>query len=292
MQSSIEARCPCESPLQAASAQGSSVAGQLTEQELFSRLHKHHDWQESHMGEFSVLRTYTMRKENDVASAQEIVNMKYSPPGKETFTIVSAKGSRFIRTHVFQRLMDREMARTRERSGSDGLITPENYRLVITGKEEVGSTKCIVVHASPRQKKPDLFEGDVWIDSEDFAIVKIKGHLTKTPSFWIKRVEFERQYEKIGRFFVLLKETAVADIRVYGRRMLTVDCQKYAFSDSPAAERSKNDIRLEGYFASMRKLGTEPSQSVTASIAASSVGYPWLSPRQFVPYPPMGQQPM
>ena len=155
MQSSIEARCPCESPLQAASAQGSSVAGQLTEQELFSRLHKHHDWQESHMGEFSVLRTYTMRKENDVASAQEIVNMKYSPPGKETFTIVSAKGSRFIRTHVFQRLMDREIARTRERSGSDGLITPENYRLVITGKEEVGSTKCIVVHASPRQKKPD-----------------------------------------------------------------------------------------------------------------------------------------
>jgi hypothetical protein len=101
MQSGIDARCPCESLLQAASAQGSSVAGQLTEQELFSRLHKRHDWQESHIGEFSVLRTYTMRKEDDVVSAREVVNMKYSPPGRKTFTIVSAKGSRFIRTTFF-----------------------------------------------------------------------------------------------------------------------------------------------------------------------------------------------
>ena len=230
MRPRIDARHPCAGTLQAATAQSSSVPGQLTDEELFSRLHRHHDWQQTHLREFSVVRTYTVRNEKGVTTAQEVVTMKYSPPGTKSFTVVSAKGSRFVRTHVFRPLMAREAARTKSRIDSDAPITPENYRFEITGKEQVGSYECIVVHAVPKHKKTYLFEGTIWIDSQDFAIVKIKGHLAKTPSFWIKRVEFERQYEKIGRFFVLLREIAAADIRIYGRRTLTVDYKEYAFS--------------------------------------------------------------
>lgn len=241
----IEVRNPCAGPSQAATAQDSSVPVQLTDEELFSRLHERHDWQQSHLSEFSVVRTYTVRNDKGVVVAQEVVTMKYIPPGTKTFTVVSAKGSGFVRTHVFQPLMAREAARTRNQNDSDALITPENYKFEITGKEHVGSYECIVVHAIPRHKKSDLFEGEIWIDSRDFAIVKIKGHLAKSPSFWVKRVEFERQYEKISGFFVLLRETAAANIRIYGRRTLTVDHQEYAFSEIHAAERARNRFRSE-----------------------------------------------
>lgn len=234
------------SPVQHAVVQDSSVPVQLTDDELFSKLHERHDWQQSHLSEFSVARTYTVRNDKGVAVAQEVVTMKYIPPGTKAFTVVSTKGSGFVRTHVFQRLMAREAARTKNQNDSDALITPENYKFEITGKEQVGTYECIVVHAIPRHKKSDLFEGKIWIDRQEFAIVKIKGHLAKSPSFWVKRVEFERQYEKISGFFVLLRETAIADIRIYGRWTLTVDHQGYAFNDIHAAERARKRFRSPG----------------------------------------------
>lgn len=242
----IGVRNPCACLRQAATAQDSSVPVQLTAEELFSRLHKRHDWQQSHLREFSVVRTYTVRNDKGVAVAQEVVTMKYIPPGTKVFTLVSATGSQFVRTHVFQPLMAREVARSRNQNDSDVLITPENYKFEMTGKEQVGTYECIVVHVIPRHKRSDLFEGKIWIDRQEFAIVKIKGHLAKSPSFWVKRVEFERQYERISGFFVLLRETAAANIRIYGRRTLTVNDQEYAFSDIHTAERARNGFRSGG----------------------------------------------
>jgi len=51
-------------------------------------------------------------------------------------------------------------------------------------------------------------------------------------------VEFEHHYEKTNGFFVLLRETAHADIKLYGKKTLTVDCNEYAFSDIHAVERA------------------------------------------------------
>ncbi len=239
MGATVNSRHPCAGAVQASTVQDSSVRGQLTDEELFARLHEHRDWQQSHLSPFSAVRIYSVNNKKGLAVAQEVVTIKYRPPGTKVFTVVSAKGSRFVRAHVFQRLMAREAARTETRNDSDGLITSENYKFEITRQEHVGSYNCIVVHAVPKHKQRDLFEGEIWIDSEDFAIVKIKGHLVKSPSFWIKRVEFERQYEKTDGFFVLLRETATADIRIYGRRTLTIECKDYKFGGSPVAERAQ-----------------------------------------------------
>lgn len=265
MRPRVDAGPPCKGAVQDSSVQDLSDRGQLTDQELFSRLHERHDWQQSHLSEFSVVRTYTVRNQKREVVAQEVVTMKYSPQGTKVFTVVSTKGSGFVRTHVFQPLMAREAARTRDRNDSDALITSENYKFEITGKEQVGTYECIVVHAIPRHKKSDLFEGEIWIDSRDFGIVKIKGHLAKSPSFWIKRVDFERQYEKISGFFVLLRETAAANIRIYGRRTLTVDYQEYAFSDIHAAERARNRFRSEVRPVLTRALTGERAESALRS---------------------------
>jgi hypothetical protein len=242
----IDARNPYAGPRQAAAAQEAPVSARLTAEELFSRLHQRRDWQHSHLSEFSVLRTYTVRDGKGAAVAQEVVTMKYIPPGMKAFTVVSVQGSRFVRTHVFQPLMAREAARTRTQSDSDALITPENYKFQITGNEQVGGYECIVVHAVPIHRRSDLFDGEIWIDRQAFAIVQIKGHLAKSPSFWVKRVEFERQYEKVSEFFVPLRETAAANIRIYGKRTLTVNDREYAFGDSHTAERGTPRFAPEG----------------------------------------------
>lgn len=219
---------------------------QLTQDKLFHKLHERHDWQESHLSQFSVIRTYSVQNEQGITVAQEVVMMEYRPPGIKTFTITSSKGSGFIRSHVFRRLMTREASRTGSREDSDGFITPENYRFGLAGQAQIGGSECTVVHAIPKYRKTYLFEGYIWIDNQDFAIVKIKGHLAKSPSFWVKRVEFVRQYQKINGFFLLSREEAIADIKIYGRKILTIDYKDYNFSDATEVEPLEGPRSSEG----------------------------------------------
>ena len=84
-----------------------------------------------------------------------------------------------------------------------------------------------MVKAVPKRKDKFLFEGKVWIDAQDFAVAKIVGRPAKNPSFWIKQVDFVRQYQKIGEFWLPLQDESVSDVRIFGKRVLTIDHRSY-----------------------------------------------------------------
>jgi hypothetical protein len=228
---------PCETIEKSTVTSGqldSSAREQTGTAELFSRLIERHHWQEAHLGQFSVVRTYKVHNDKDMKLAEDVVAMKYSAPGTEMFTIKSEKGSGFIRHHVFERLMKDEENRVRADKDPDSLITPENYTFEIIGDDRIGVSNCSVIHAIPKREETDLFEGKVWIDAQDFAIVKIAGHLAKSPSFWIKRVDFVRQYQKIDGFWLLLREEASTNVRIYGKEILTIDYHDYTVNGTEA----------------------------------------------------------
>ena len=200
---------------------------QYSSAELFSRLMEHQRSQGSRLDSFSVTRTYKVEDGKDKTLAEEVVVMEYKEPGTKTFTTTSANGSTFIRGHVFQQLMKREVERATGYQDRDRSITPNNYAFETLGNELVGNVYCSVVHAIPKRKETYLFEGKIWIDDQDFAIVKVAGHLAKSPSFWIKHVDFVRQYQKIDGFWLPLREQSIARVRIYGIRILTIDYQGY-----------------------------------------------------------------
>jgi hypothetical protein len=174
--------------------------------------------------------------DKDKIVAEEAAGVEYRAPATETFTITSGKGSRFVRSRVFQRLMKVEENRIRVNKDPDSLITPENYALEVVGTDRIGNSDCSVLHAVPKRKEIDLFEGKVWIDNQDFAIVKITGHLAKSPSFWIKQVDFVRDYQKIDGFWLLAREEAVSAIRIFGKETLTVDYRDYTVNGLGAGQ--------------------------------------------------------
>ena len=204
--------------------------------DLFFRMTVRHHWQESHLDRLSEIRNYKLENDKGETVAEEAVVMEYTAPGTEAFTISSEKGSGFVLHHVFLRLMEDEQKRVRANKDPDSLITAENYTLEIVGTVRIGSSNCSVIHAVPKRRESDLFEGKIWIDNQDFAIVKITGHLAKSPSFWIKQVDFSRNYQKIDGFWLLASEEAVSDIRIFGKETLTVDYENYTVNGSGAIQ--------------------------------------------------------
>ena len=177
-----------------------------TTEDLFSRLNARHRWQEARLNRLSGVRTYKLDNGKGKIIAEEAVVVEYRAPATETFTTTSGKGSGFVRQLVFERLMKVEEKRVRDNKDPDSLITPENYALDVVGTDRIGNSDCSVVHAVPKRKEMDLFEGKIWIDNQDFAIVKIIGHLARSPSFWIKQVDFVWDYQKIEGFWLRSRE--------------------------------------------------------------------------------------
>ena len=224
-------------PLNSDAGNQNSTAG------LFARMTVRHRWQETHLDRLSVTRTYKVQNKKDKIVAEQVVVMEYTAPGTETFTSSSEKGSGFVLHHVFQRLMENEKKRVRADKDPDSLITPENYTFEMVGTERIGSSNCSVVHAIPMHKQMDLFEGKIWIDNKDFAIVKMAGRLAKNPSFWVKQVDFVRDYQKIDGFWLLSREEVVSAIRIFGKETLTIDYQNYAVNGAGAARSSLTNGR-------------------------------------------------
>jgi hypothetical protein len=94
----------------------------------------------------------------------------------------------------------------------------------------------------PKRKDKYLFEGKIWIDAEDFAVVKIAGHPARRPSFWINRADFVRQYQRIDGFWFPLRDETSVDVKMYGRRVFTVDHQQYVIDPANRLQAEKGGI--------------------------------------------------
>ena len=163
--------------------------------------------------------------------------LRYRAPDTKEFKIISERGSGLIRSRVFKPLMDVEVETAAERNRIDSSITPNNYTLSLLGEEEMGGSHCFVVQATPKRADTYLFEGKIWIHSVEFAIVQIEGQPAKSPSVWIKRVDFVRRYQKIGEFWLPLKNESITRVRFFGKNTLTTDYDNYEINQVAIADR-------------------------------------------------------
>jgi len=220
----------------------SAPAG-LTGDDVIARMLERNRLRNEQLRRYSAVRTYEIRNPEGKLAAQALVRVEYQAPDKKTFNKTSEKGSGLVRHLVFDRLMQSEGETSSGREHHDSAITTTNYTFKVVGEEEVGSYLCLVLEATPKRKDKYLFEGKIWIDAEDFAIVRIAGHPAKKPSFWINRADFVRQYQRIAGFWLPLRDETSVEVKMYGRRAFTVDHQQYVINPDSPLQGSNGDTR-------------------------------------------------
>ena len=191
--------------------------------QIFANLVEHNEVRSAELRNYSAVRTYALRDAQGKVQAKEVVRMDYVAPDQKAFVTIEEQGSSAVRHLVLNQLMESEISAAKEPGHRDSSITPANYRLRLLGEEDLGVYHCFVVEALPRRKDKYLFEGRIWIDHSEFAIVKIAGHLAQNPSLWLTRVEFVRQYEKTGQFWLPATDETVVHVKLYGRKTLTIE---------------------------------------------------------------------
>jgi hypothetical protein len=199
----------------------------LTGDEVIAKMLERSRLRNEQLKRYSAVRTYEIRNLDGKLAAQAVVRVDYQAPDKKTFNKTSEKGSGIVRHLVFDRLIQSESETSSGREHHDSAITAANYTFTLAGEEEAGLYHCFVLEVTPKRKEKYLFEGRIWINAEDFAIVKITGHPAKKPSFWINRADFVRQYQKIEGFWLPCRDVTSVEVKIYGRKTFTVDHQQY-----------------------------------------------------------------
>src|SRR6202051_3838953 len=158
----------------ALSRYGASIG--LTGDDVIAQMLQRNRLRNQQLQQYSAVRTYEIRNLEGKLAAQAVVRVEYQAPDRKTFSKTSEKGSGIVRHLVFDRLIQSESETSSGREHQNSAITAANYNFTLTGEEEVGQYHCFALEATPKRNEKYLFEGKIWIDAEDFAIVKIVGH--------------------------------------------------------------------------------------------------------------------
>jgi hypothetical protein len=211
-----------------------SVRPGVTAIQIFDELLAHNALRAATLVNYTAFRTYQVVDVQGKVHAEEVGRMEYLAPDQKRFVVTSEKGSAVVRRLALNALIASEVETAAGKQHHDSAISPANYTLDVLGEQQVGPYHCFVAQAVPKRRDKYLFEGKVWIDAEDYAVVRIEGHPAKKLSFWIQRADFVRQYQKIDSFWLPQRDMTFVDVRLYGKKVLTIDHHDYSVN-SPVA---------------------------------------------------------
>lgn len=212
------------SPLWAETQPGIAL---LNGNEIFSRLEKENILRTERLQSYSSLRRYAVFEKGKPSDAEIKVRMDYLAPSTKKFKVLSQSGAGWIDRWVFHSLLRAEQDAAGRENRAMSAITPANYEVTLLGDEHQRGHECYILKLQPKRRDKYLIDGRIWVDKQDFAIVKLEGEPARSLSLWVTRAHLVREYQKIGEFWLPLKDATQVQIRLVGEYILQIDYEEY-----------------------------------------------------------------
>jgi hypothetical protein len=229
------------SPLWAETQRGIAL---LNGNEVFSRLEKKNVLRAERLQSYSSLRRYAVFEKGKPSDAEIKVRMDYLAPSTKKFKVLSLSGAGWIDRWVFRSLIRAEQDAAGRENRATSAITSANYEAKLLGDEQQQGHDCYVLKLQPKRRDKYLIDGKIWVDKQDFAIVRLEGEPARSLSFWVARAHLVREYQKIGEFWLPLKDATHAQIRFVGEYILQIDYDDYDINQKAKLMTGTGDVSV------------------------------------------------
>ena len=128
---------------------------------------------------------------------------------------------------MFKKLLQSEKEALEAENLRRTALNEENYVFTLLDYEITSAGSRYVLSVEPRRKDKFLYSGRIWVDAEDFAVVRIEAEPAKNPSFWTKSTKIEHRYVKVNSFWLPAQNHSLTTVRFGGHADLTIDYQDY-----------------------------------------------------------------
>jgi outer membrane lipoprotein-sorting protein len=106
-------------------------------------------------------------------------------------------------------------------------ITSKNYKFSYKGTTELDGRVVHVFQLKPKQKRAGLFKGRIFLDAYTASIVRAEGRMVKSPSLFIKKIDFVQDYTDIDAYTFPVHIHSEAQARVVGRAIVDISYSDY-----------------------------------------------------------------
>ena len=196
--------------------------------EVIARLVAHDATREKLGGGYTGYRRYTLENQRLNKKAEMLVSVSCEGNGRKHFEVVSEQGWKSANSHVLHKMLESEEDTSQPEKRSATRVALENYDFELLGTELVNGRLAYMLRALPKRQDKYLFEGRIWVDAADFAMVQVEGRPAKTPSFWTRSIHFVARYQKTGDFWFPLSTESVTEARIFGKTDVTISYFGYS----------------------------------------------------------------
>jgi hypothetical protein len=170
-------------------------------------------------------------------SGEYTVDSYYSAPHHLSFKPVSFTGDSFVKGNVILRILQSEVDHLKDDPALNA-ISPANYKFSYKGTTEIGNRVVHVYQIKPRQKRAGLFKGKIYLDVLSGSMVRAEGKLVKSPSLFVKKLEFVQDYADVDSFTFPTHIHSEAQARIIGRTIVDIYQSNYQAVSNVAQAKS------------------------------------------------------
>jgi hypothetical protein len=152
------------------------------------------------------------------------------------YTIVSEKGSDYIRNKVLKAVLKREQELVEDGECGRSDLTTENY----TFEDAPGGDGERYVTIKPKRKDMLLVDGRMVLSEDGTQLLRVEGKLSKNPSFWTSLVNVIRRYARIDGVRVPIATESTAKVKFAGVSHLEVHYEYETINGRPVSLAARN----------------------------------------------------
>jgi len=182
---------------------------------------------------YSGYRRYLFENDKCHKRAELLVAVKTDANGTKNFEVLNEDGWKSANKRVLRKMLESESETSRPDLRSKTLLIPENYSFALVQMDRVDGRPTYVIGVTPKREDKYLFEGRIWVDAVDFAVVRCEGKPAKNPSFWTRKIHFVHQYQKSDEFWFPHTTESVTDARVFGTTNVVIHYFDYTPNTAP-----------------------------------------------------------
>ena len=146
----------------------------------------------------------------------------YAAPRTLQFKPARFSGDGFVKTNVIARLLQSEVERVQ--NGDNALLAkhPPTTSSLTRDFPRLMDAKSTFISSNPHQKRVGLFKGRIYLDATTGSLVRTEGKVVKSPSFFVKNIQFLQDFADFGRFTFPVHLHSEATARIVGKTIVDV----------------------------------------------------------------------
>lgn len=207
-----------------------TVAPPLHLQDIIGKMEERDRANAESLLRYTCERRYSLENQRFHKKADIRVRMTYVYPGHKKFEILSEEGASVIRQRVLRPMLEAEEQASRDEIRPHTRIIQANYNFKLVGSEIKEERPTYVLDVIPKNRNRFLIRGRVWVDRENFGIVRVEAVPAQNPSIFIHNTHVVQQSTMFKDLWLPTLNHSYTDSFFFGRTEVNIESVGYQIS--------------------------------------------------------------